>query len=487
MPDPSTAPPGPTAQLAAWAADLVLADVPQPVSRRAKHLLLDGIGCGLIGAQLPWSRTAVDAVLRFEGSGDSPLIGWDLTCGASAAALLNSSFIQGFELDDFHPLAPLHSASLVIPALLAAMTVSPSVDGASFLTAAITGFEVGPRVGLALHGSEMLSRGWHSGPVFGTHAAAAAVGRLVGLDAGAMEDALGMAATQSGGLMAAQFGAMSKRMQHGFAARNGLTAALLAQGGYTGIKGVFEQPYGGFLSTFGEGHHPDADQITAELGTRWETERIVVKPYAAMGGLHAALDALSDIAAQRDLVPDEIVKIDVDLSHTVYHHGWWPPERPLTPTGAQMNIAYVLAVAVLDGTALVDQFSPARLDADDVWALLPRIEAHHDPAFDTGGPIGRGRTRLRITFTGGVVLEASLAAARSALQPLSDGAIVDKFRRLTRGVIDPDRSQRIERLVLSIDELPDIRPLLESVASTVRSPFEPGESWSVGNTPGTGS
>ena len=468
MTDATTEMAGPTGQLAAWAAGLQLVDVPPAVRERAKHLLLDGIGCALIGAQLPWSRVAVDAVLRFEGAGGSPLIGWGETCGASAATLLNSTFIQGFELDDFHPLAPLHSASLVIPALLAATSASPGADGASFLTAAIAGFEVGPRVGLALHGSEMLSRGWHSGPVFGTHSAAAAVGRLVGLDAGAMEDALGMAATQSGGLMAAQFGAMSKRMQHGFAARNGLTAALLAHGGYTGIREVFEQPYGGFLSTFGEGHDPDIVQITAELGSRWETERLVVKPYAAMGGLHAALDALRDIDTRRHLVADEIQKIDVDLSHTVYHHGWWPPERPLSPTGAQMNIAYVLAVAVLDGTALVEQFSPARIDADDVWELIPRIEAHHDAAFDDAGLPGRGRTRVRITFTDGTVLEASLAA----LEPLSDDAVVEKFRRLTAVVVGPGRSERIVRLVLSIDELSDLNALVDALAPAVRSPFD---------------
>jgi len=91
-----------------------------------------------------------------------------------------------------------------------------------------------------------------------------------------MEHAFGLGATQACGLMAAQFGAMSKRMHHGIAARNGLYAALLARGGYTGIEGVFEQPYGGYLSTFGEGHNPDVTQITDELGERWETERIVV-------------------------------------------------------------------------------------------------------------------------------------------------------------------------------------------------------------------
>lgn len=463
---------GPTRLLCEWAAGLTLGDIPDHVVDRARHLLLDGIGCALIGAQLPWSRTAVEAVLAFEGRGDAPLIGWGAATSAPAATLLNSTFIQGFELDDFHPLAPLHSTSLVVPALLAAAPLGAPVDGARFLAAAVVGFEVGPRVGLALHGSEMLSRGWHSGPVFGTHASAAAVGNLLGLGAEAMEDALGLAATQSGGLMAAQFGAMSKRMQHGFAARNGLYAALLARHGYTGIKAVYEQPYGGFLSTFGEGHDPDATQITDELGQRWETERIVVKPYAAMGGLHAALDALFEIDAARRLVAAEIDHIDVELSHTVFHHGWWPPERPLTPTAAQMNVAYSLAVGVLDGAALVQQYAPERLDRDDVWELMPRITATHNEAFDALGALGRGQTRLTVHFTDGTTATSFQQAARSALQPLDGDEVVAKYRHLTGGLLGATRQTRIEELVLRLDRLPDVGELTALLSPVVGSPFE---------------
>jgi len=231
--DTTTAIEGTTARLASWLAGFRADQAPAGVIERAKLLILDGLGCALVGAQLPWSRTAVEAVTGFEGRGEVPIIGWGRTAGGPAAAVLNSTFIQGFELDDFHPLAPLHSASLILPALLSSAHEDSSVDGARFLSAAIAGFEVGPRVGLALHGAQMLSRGWHSGPVFGSIAAAAAVANLLGLNATASEDALGLGATQAGGLMAAQFGAASKRMQHGFAARNGLYAALLARSGYT--------------------------------------------------------------------------------------------------------------------------------------------------------------------------------------------------------------------------------------------------------------
>lgn len=470
---PPTDPKGPTGQLCNWLAGFSLDQAPASARERAKALMLDGIGCAIVGAQLPWSRTAVEIVRRFEGTGDRSIVGWGATTSAPAAALLNGTFIQGFELDDYHPLGPLHSASIVLPALWAASEgEGMKASGRRFLEAALAGYEVGPRVGMALHGAQMLSRGWHSGSVFGTHAAAAAVGKLTGLDPARFEDALGLAGTQSAGLMAAQYEAMCKRMHHGFTARNGLYAAVLAEGGYTGIKRVFERPYGGFLSTFGEGHEPDASQITSGLGERWEVERIVIKPYAAMGGIHSPLDALFDVAAQRQLVPGEIAKIECDVSHAVYHHGWWVPERPLTPIGAQMNIGYALSVAAIDGAAMVRQFSPARIDADDVWALLPKVEVRHEPAFDAGGMMKRGQTRVAVTFTDGQRLVAERSSSRVIEKPQDTAGVAAKFRSLTDGLIDTARQRAIEELTLGLEDLRDVRELMALLAPVVRPAFD---------------
>ena len=242
----ATDPNGPTGRLATWLANTALDDIPTSVRERAKHLLFDGVACALVGAQLPVSRKGVKGVTNLDDAGKALLIGWGgRATSAPSAAMLNSSFIQGFELDDYHPLAPLHSNCLVMPAMLAATPQVGRVSGARFLLGAILGYETGPRVGQALGGLEMISRGWHSGVVFGTLSAAASAGILYGLDAAGFEDALGMAATQSCGLMSAQFESMVKRMQHGFASRNGLTAAALAASGYVGIKRVFEREYGG--------------------------------------------------------------------------------------------------------------------------------------------------------------------------------------------------------------------------------------------------
>jgi aconitate decarboxylase len=455
----ATDPAGVTGRLATWLSELTADQVPDRVRRRAAYLVLDGVACALVGARLPWSEVAVEAVRGLEGKGESPLVGWGETLPAPAACLLNGTFIQGFELDDYHPYAPLHSASVVLPSVLATLGESGPRSGRDVLTAVVAGFEVGPRVGRALHGRQMLTRGWHSGSVFGTHASAAASGWLRGLAADQFEDALGLAATQSAGLMAAQYEAMSKRMHHGFAARNGYYAAGLAAAGYTGIKRVYERDYGGFLATFGEGHDPEPELIAAGLGEQWETEVIGVKAHAAMAATHGPIDAILQLRAA-GLSPDTVDAIDVWVSEAAYHHGWWPPERPLETIGAQMNIGYAVAVALLDGEVLTRQFTRARIDDDDVWALLRRIRVHHEPEFDWA-PEDITRARLTVVTADGRQTGTDVAAPKGGVgNPLSGTDIVAKARALVAGLLPDDRWWRIEELVLGLDDLADVSELV---------------------------
>jgi 2-methylcitrate dehydratase PrpD len=456
---------GVTSALANWLAGLRLEDVPAPVRERAAHVLLDGVGCAMVGARLPWSVSATDALCALEGCGTSPLIGTGRTTTPSAAALLNSSYVQGFELDDYHPTAPVHGAAIVLPAMLAAATRAGSPTGSQMLLGAIKGFEVGPRVGLALHGAQMLTRGWHSGPVFGGPAAAAAAGTLYDLDAYAFEDALGLAATQACGLMAAQFESMGKRMQHGFAARNGLLAATLAAAGYTGIKRVFEREYGGFLSTFGEGHEPDASQIAADLGHRWETERIAIKPYAAMAGLHAAIDAARALLADGPLDVGRVDAIEIFVSEPAFRHGGWRAERPLAAVGAQMNLAYAVAVTLLDGTALAAQFAPERIESEDVWTLIEGTTARHEASFDERYEDGYN-TRLEVTLVRGEQRIAFIDHPRGGIQsPLTNAEVVDKFRTLTAPLLGSERTRAIESAVLGLEDLDHVEDLASLLAA----------------------
>jgi aconitate decarboxylase len=468
----ATDPSGPTGRLASWVAKTTLDDVPASVRDRAKHLILDGVACALVGAQLPVSRVGVEGVIALEGTGDSALVGWGgRATSATSAAMLNSSFIQGFELDDYHPLAPLHSNSVVLPAMLAAAPRVGHVSGERFLLGAILGYETGPRVGEALGGLDMLSRGWHSGVVFGPLAAAAAAGTLYGLDAGGFEDAFGMAATQSCGLMSAMYESMVKRMQHGFASRNGLTAAALASSGYVGIKRVFERPYGGWLAVFGEGHRTYPEDISKGLGTLWETERIAVKAYSCMGLLHAAIDAALDLRQKVDV--SQIQRIDIDMSEAAYAHGGWKAERPLQVIGAQMNVSYVVAVALLDGEVLVSQFTEQRINSDDVWALIDRTLTHHERAYDNLPADEQLTTQVRLSFTNGSTRAAKVAHPRgTGDRSLTNAEIRDKYAKLTHRIITADRQAAIERFVLGIDTADDIGELTALLTPEVQSPLD---------------
>jgi aconitate decarboxylase len=471
-PRPVTDPNGPTGRLATWVAETSLDDVPERVRDRAKHLLLDGVGCALVGAQLPWSRLGVEAITALDGAGTGELIGWgDRVTSPMSAAMLNSSFIQGFELDDYHPLAPLHSNSLVQPAMLAAAPRIGRVSGERFLLGAILGYETGPRVGQALGGLDMLSRGWHSGVVFGTIASASATGSIYGLDPAGFEDAFGMAATQSCGLMSAMYESMVKRMQHGFASRAGLTAAALAAAGYVGIKRVFERPYGGWLAVFGENHRTYPEEIYAGLGILWETERIAVKAYACMGLLHAAIDAALELRPKVDV--SQIQRIDIDMGEAAYSHGGWKAERPLEVIGAQMNVAYAVAVALLDADVLVDQFSPKRINSDDVWKLIDRTLTHHEKAYDNLPIDEQLTTRVRLTLTDGTTQSAKVTHPRgTGDRNLTNAEIRDKFAKLTSHPISSERRASIEHAVLNLENLDDIAQLTTLLTPTVQSPLD---------------
>lgn len=453
-----TDPKGPTGTLSRWVVDTKLDDIPVGVRNHALTIMLDGVGCGLVGAQLPWSRLGVAAVTGLDGGGSHVVVGHDLRTSGPSAAMLNGSFIQGFELDDYFPDAAWHASAALLPALLAA-SEQHKTSGAEFLRAMVLGMETGSRVGRALRGPQMISRGWHPGAVFGGPAAAVAAGTIYGLDAGTVEDALGMAATQACGLMSAQFESMVKRMQHGFAARNGLTAAALAANGYVGIKRVFEREMG-MLAVFGEGHDPVVHAISDGLGERWDTSAFAVKPYSAQAMTHGAVDAARAVRAQltntqgsnqRSLDVNAIDAVEVHVGKTAYDHGAFPIKRPLSATSAQMSLRYTVAVTLLEGTALLAQYRTSRLDDDTTWAVIDRLKITHDQAFDEPSHMYGGRVRVRTTD--GTTYDHGVASPTGGPEHLlSREQVTNKFQTITADVIDSDRVQQIEDLVLHLDE-----------------------------------
>lgn len=471
-------PNGVTGQLCNWIANLQLCDIPLFVRERAKYLILDGIACAIIGSHLPWSKTAVDAVRDFEGNGPCTLIGWeDASLGPLNATLLNSTFIQGFELDDYHSRAPLHSNALVLPPLLALVELMKhkgenSFTGEQFLLSTIVGYEVGPRVGLALNGAGILTYGWHSGAIFGPTASAAATSKLLRLPPSHIEYAFGTACTQACGLMSAQFGAMGKRMQHGFPAKNGLFASLMSKGNYTGITQVFDRSYGGYLTTYSLGREaPRPEEITNGLGQTWETMNINVKPYATMAGLHSTIDCINKLHASYQIVVSEIKSISIELSEAAFEHGGWTAQYPLSETGAQMNAAYTAAACILDGGLILTHFTFKMINRKEIWELIHKVQAFHQPDFDADHQLG-SRARVKITMQNSEILEANIERPTGVAHVLTNDQIKVKFWALTKDLISVERQRDIEAAILHIDNANNLSNLINLLKPNIKNIFE---------------
>jgi aconitate decarboxylase len=323
----------------------------------------------------------------------------------------------------------------------------------------------------------MLTVGWHSGAVFGPSASAAAASKLLGLSASQIEDALGIACTQACGLMSAQFESEVKRMQHGFAARNGLLGALLARGGYIGIKKVYEREFGGFLEMFGKGSGRDPkfllEEVTKGLGQKWQTEGVRVKPYAAMAATHASVDCVRKLQEEhpeemKNL--DNVEKIELRMGEAAFHHGGFKASRPLTSVGAQMSASYVAVTQMVDREVLTAQFRHDMLERDDLWKLVDKTNCILDKGEGPPGPKEFG-TRIDVTFKDGKTITADVKAARGVDPAITNEEIVEKWRGLCKGAIDDERREKIEKLCLGLEDLDDVIKLEDLMAGLTKNPI----------------
>jgi aconitate decarboxylase len=469
---------GPTAELAAWATRLQPSAVPDDVYAHTARLVLDGLAAGLHGSTTQWGRLVGELVVDQGGVAEAAVWGTGVRVPASQAPLANGTFMHSFEFDDLHAAAVIHGAAQVVPAALAVAglrgvgndrAAAGVPTGEELALACVVGFEVGARIGLAI-GRAQLSRGFHPSPNTGLFSAAATAGRLLGLDEQGVRHAFGIAASFGGSLMAAQYGAMVKRMHPGRSAQAGVLAALLADRGFTGIDKVIEEPYGGFAHAYAGVGGEALTEVTPDLGRRWETLRFSVKAYPCCGSNHTSIDALRAILDRRpNLKPDDIESIHVACSTlTAQHVGW--PYVPDSVTSAQMNLSYTLAVYAVDRELFVDQFGVDRIDDPRVVDLAERVTVASDPDIDREGMEGRHHVRLTVvTRDGERHVEEVRHALGSSHRPLPSDAVAAKYRQLAAAVLDPQQVADLEDAVLALgDARPDSAPvarLLELVSA----------------------
>jgi aconitate decarboxylase len=449
-----------TRRIAEFVSRLRYSEIPAAVRERLKLLILDALGCGIYGAELEWCGILRQTLEQVDKTPHASIWGTNARLSSAHAALVNGTQVQGFELDDVHREGVLHVGAVALPPLIALAETQAPLSGEDFITAALAGYEIGPRVGLCM-GPQHIGQGWHSGATVGVFAAAAAAARALALDADRIVHALGIAGTQSSGLMAAQYGAMVKRMHAGRAAQSGLYAALLAGAGFTGIRDVFEAPYGGFCTTFSRSHDRfDLDWLSAGLGERYETLRVSLKFYACVGSNHTTLDALTDIRKRHPFTAPDIEEIVVRASQvTVDHAGW--PYRPEGLTAAQLNLPFCAATLILAGDAFVEEFTPDCVDDRARIELSRKVRVVHDPAINALGAAHRHQVRVEVHFRDGSIEHEIRDAPRGSEQDFaSEAQIVDKFRKLAHVLMPEQRQDALIEAVLRLERLPDVRAMI---------------------------
>ncbi len=454
-----------TRAIAQFISGIKYESIPDEVIGRIKLLILDSLGCALYGSALEWSRILRVTLGRLDDTKACRVWGTPERLSAPHAALVNGTLVQSFELDDVHRQGVLHVGAVTLPPLMAVTELRPGMSGRDFLRAAVAGYEIGPRVGKCM-GPQHIGQGWHSGATVGVFSAVSGAAAALGLSVDQAVHALGIAGTQSSGLMAAQYGAMVKRMHAGRAAQSGLYGALLAEAGFTGIVDVFESPYGGFCSTFSRSNDRfNLDELSWELGRAWETMRISLKFYSCVGSNHTTLDAIRSLQRKTPFGADDIASIVVHGSQvTVEHVGW--PYKPQGLVSAQLNLPFCVATLLLEGDVFVDQFTDEVVDDQRRIALSKKVSVMHDPAITARGSNFRHMVRVEVHLKNGARLEETVEAPRGSESSFaSEADIVQKFRKLATHVVSAAKADEIVKLVLGAEKLARAEQIAQALAN----------------------
>ncbi len=446
-----------TARLAAFASGLRFEDLPPEAVAAAKTLVLDTLGCTLYAAQLPWSGLLQDYVAS---DGAATVWGTTRRATASLAALANGTAGHGFEIDDVELASGLHVGSTVLPPAIALGEARGSVTGPDVLTAVVAGAEVGIRVGTAIFPGHF-RRGYHPQGTVGPIAAAASAARTLGLSPAGLADAFGLAGSMAAGLMGAQQGGMVKRFHAGRAAEGGIVSAELAEAGFTGTADVFDIEFGGYCSTL-EGEPGSIERLHRQLeglGSEWLVRNVGYKAHASCAANHTSLDVASALRREHDLRAEDVASVKVTTSrHTYVHCGW--DYVPGDVTNAQMSLQYGVAAMLATGSAFVEQFTEERIHDPALVELARRVEVVPDDEIDRRGAGFRHTVTLELTTRDGAVLQGDAVHRRgSAHDPLTPGAIVEKFRRLASHIPWLDADAVVEA-VDDLGSLDDVRALV---------------------------
>jgi 2-methylcitrate dehydratase PrpD len=423
--------------------------LPQPLRHEGKRSVLNSVGCAVGVAQTPPIDMAMRVLTLLSGADRVTVIGRAERLDILGAAFINAIGANLLDYDDTHLRTVIHPTAPVAPAALA-LAEQRGLSGAAMLHAFILGAEIECRVGNAVSPGHY-ARGWHITSTCGVFGSAVASAKLLGLDAEQTSHAIGIAASQSAGLVE-NLPSAAKNVGVGNAARNGLFAALLAEQGYTAAPAAIEGTLGWARAM---GDHPAVGEITDGLGERWELSQNTYKPYPCGIVMHAVIDACLALRRDHAVTAAEIAEIIVSGDQLLLDRG----DRTVTSDrDARVSIHHCAAVSFLSGAAGLKEFSEETVQDPAVAALRARTKARLDP----DSPRGAATATIRTT-DGRILKSTVLHAEGSTERPLSDQDIEAKVRELARhsgfrGSIDD-----VIAAAWRLDTMATIEPLIEAL------------------------
>ena len=449
-------------RVATFARELRLDAIPPKVIEKTKQVILDTLGVGLASSTMDFGRILLDVARALGGPGESRLLGASEKVAAANAVLANGTLAHGLDYDDTLEDAIVHTGCCAVTTALA-VGEAVGASGERALEAVVAGIEVMCKVGLVVPG-KFHARGFHPTGLCASFGAAAAAGKLYGLEISQWIDALGICGSQSSGIIEyLADGTWTKRLHPGWGAHGGVVAALLAARGFRGPASVFEGRNGFYRAFAGDDGY--RLERLAELGKSWETPRLVFKSYPCGSISHPYMDCALTLRQRHSFEPDEIEEVVCRTAEGAVPRLWEPldeKQRPVSPYGAKFSLPYSIAAILVRGRAGLEEFSESAIHDPRILAMAGKVRYEIDPASDYPRRFsGHARIRLR----NGSVLEESQPHPRGGMDsPLPPAEIEEKFRANARLALAENRIEKIIQRVGSLENLPSLHALTDLLA-----------------------
>lgn len=433
------------------------------ILQRAKQRVLDTVGCLVAGYRAGIADAIRSYVLAQGGASEATLLPGGQKTTVALVGLAHATYIHGLELSDAAPRGTVHPGNEIVPAVLA-LAERGGLGGAAILPAVVAGYEIEIRIGRALFPSAFY-RGWWTPGIFGAVGPAVAAGRMLGLDAQGLDNAIGIVLNLAPTAMARanEEGKNVKWLIGGQACAAGLLAAEMAARGTEGMRDIV----GGWLPVISDETHPDRlTEGIAPDGTfkQWELlSGILTKHYATVGPLTTALDATFDLITRNDVKPDDIAEIHVDCMRRT---AIFNTRHPETEIAARASLPYCLALAVCTrdrGQLLGPGFRPEMLADKAIWAAAEKVRITENEDYERQYPEhSRARVTLRLHNGKSCSQEDDRSARRRYLTP-TDADIEEKFRLIATPVLGKSKTDKVVALVGRLETLSDVRELVEAL------------------------